>query len=166
PDGHRVGGVGDGWRVAITTLSGEREAVGDSQEAPAFELVERLVDTYRNAPGDARRSRPLVTRAWELGRIHELTNRRLVAAAHGSPGPEMSIAKLLHNAVIAACTKAAATHLGPRFSADGGGWGEYAWSRALVSAPGLRIAGGTDEIQRNILGERVLALPKDPAPKQ
>ena len=46
--------------------------------------------------------------------------------------------------------------LGPAFTADTGEWGTYSWSQYLCSTPGLRIAGGTDEIQHNILGERVL----------
>src|SRR3546814_13749795 len=58
---------------------------------------------------------------------------------------------------------AAGRILGPRMAADTGEWGTYAWTRALVSIHGLRIAGGTDEIQRNILGERVLGLPREPA---
>ena len=52
--------------------------------------------------------------------------------------------------------------LGPAFGADTGEWGTFAWSDYLCSTPGLRIAGGTDEIQHNILGERILGLPKEP----
>jgi acyl-CoA dehydrogenase len=74
----------------------------------------------------------------------------------------MSIAKLLHNHVLAAATADAAHHLGMRMAAETGEWGTTAWGTATLSAPGLRIAGGTDEIQRNILAERVLQLPKDP----
>jgi acyl-CoA dehydrogenase len=46
--------------------------------------------------------------------------------------------------------------------ADTGEWGTYAWSNFLLGVPGMRIAGGSDEVMRNIVGERVLGLPKDP----
>jgi alkylation response protein AidB-like acyl-CoA dehydrogenase len=52
--------------------------------------------------------------------------------------------------------------LGPRLLADTGDWGTYAWAKHILGAPGYRIAGGSDEIQRNIIGERVLGLPAEP----
>ena len=52
--------------------------------------------------------------------------------------------------------------LGPRILADTGEWGTYAWGEHVLGAPGYRIAGGSDEIQRNIIGERVLGLPGEP----
>jgi alkylation response protein AidB-like acyl-CoA dehydrogenase len=52
--------------------------------------------------------------------------------------------------------------LGPRIAADTGEWGTSAWAKHLLGAPGYRIAGGSDEIQRNIIGERVLGLPGEP----
>ena len=52
--------------------------------------------------------------------------------------------------------------LGPRLLADTGEWGTYAWGEHVLGAPGYRIAGGSDEIQRNIIGERVLGLPPEP----
>jgi acyl-CoA dehydrogenase len=52
--------------------------------------------------------------------------------------------------------------LGPRLVADSGEWGTYAWSQFVCGTPGMRIAGGSDEVMRNIVGERVLGLPKDP----
>ena len=52
--------------------------------------------------------------------------------------------------------------LGPELAADAGGWGTWAWTEHLLGAPGYRIAGGTDEIQHNILAERVLGLPREP----
>ena len=51
--------------------------------------------------------------------------------------------------------------LGPRLVADTGEWGTYAWSELLLGVPGFRVAGGTDEILRNIIAERVLGLPGD-----
>ena len=50
--------------------------------------------------------------------------------------------------------------LGPRLIADTGEWGTYAWSDFVLGVPGMRVAGGTDEVMRNIIGERVLGLPK------
>jgi alkylation response protein AidB-like acyl-CoA dehydrogenase len=52
--------------------------------------------------------------------------------------------------------------LGPRMTADTGEWGTYAWSELVLGVPGMRVAGGTDEVMRNIVGERVLGLPKEP----
>ncbi|MEO5900219.1 MAG: glycosyltransferase family 39 protein, partial [Ilumatobacteraceae bacterium] len=52
--------------------------------------------------------------------------------------------------------------LGPRLIADTGEWGTYAWGEHVLGAPGYRIAGGSDETQRNIIGERVLGLPGEP----
>ena len=52
--------------------------------------------------------------------------------------------------------------LGPRLTADTGEWGTFAWAKFLCGTPGMRIAGGTDEVLRNIIGERVLGLPKEP----
>ena len=53
--------------------------------------------------------------------------------------------------------------LGPRMVADTGEWGTYAWGRVRPAAsPGMRVAGGTDEVMRNIVSERVLGLPKEP----
>jgi acyl-CoA dehydrogenase len=51
--------------------------------------------------------------------------------------------------------------LGARIAADTGEWGTYAWSQHVLGAPGYHIAGGSDEIQRNIIAERVLRLPRD-----
>jgi alkylation response protein AidB-like acyl-CoA dehydrogenase len=52
--------------------------------------------------------------------------------------------------------------LGPRIIADTGEWGAYAWTELLLASPALRILGGTEEIMKNILAERVLKLPKEP----
>ena len=60
-------------------------------------------------------------------------------------------------------TSDVASHLlGASLTADTGMWGTYAWNEHVLGAPGYRIAGGTDEIQRNIIGERVLGLPGEP----
>jgi alkylation response protein AidB-like acyl-CoA dehydrogenase len=163
-DDARVGEVGNGWSVAMATLGGERKAVGDSDDAPNREVVRRLIDLARHVHAsrggldDA--TRDAVMRCYALGLALERTADRLGAV---SPvGPEMSVVKLLRNRFLRACTDTAGNLLGPAMTADTGAWGTFAWGRAATLAPGLRIGGGTDEIQRNILGERVLGLPKEP----
>jgi alkylation response protein AidB-like acyl-CoA dehydrogenase len=79
-----------------------------------------------------------------------------------TPGPEGSIRKLLWVENLTRTGELAARILGPRITADTGEWGTYAWSAHLLGAPGYHIAGGSDEIQRNIIGERVLGLPAEP----
>jgi alkylation response protein AidB-like acyl-CoA dehydrogenase len=74
----------------------------------------------------------------------------------------MSIAKLSLTQNMRDMGEMIASMLGPRLTADTGEWGTFAWSEFVLGIPGMRIAGGTDEIMKNIVGERVLGLPKEP----
>ena len=76
------------------------------------------------------------------------------------PGPELSIAKLASTSLMSEMGDFVSHVLGPRLIADTGEWGTYAWGQLVLGTPGMRIAGGTDEVMRNIVGERVLGLPK------
>ena len=78
------------------------------------------------------------------------------------PGPEMSITKMALVNNQAKLVRFLSHVLGPKLIADSGEWGTYAWSNFVLGTPGLRIAGGSDEVMRNITGERVLGLPKEP----
>jgi alkylation response protein AidB-like acyl-CoA dehydrogenase len=78
------------------------------------------------------------------------------------PGPEMSIAKLSLTNNLRRISDLVGLVLGPRLVADSGEWGTFAWAEFVLGVPGMSIAGGTDEILRNIVGERVLGLPKEP----
>ena len=93
-----------------------------------------------------------------------LNAERVAAAARAghTPGPEGSIGKLAWTQLMARMTAVATGILGPRLVADTGEWGTYAWGDHVLGAPGYRIAGGSDEIQRTIIGERVLGLPPEP----
>ena len=80
----------------------------------------------------------------------------------GLPGPEMSIGKLSLTQNMRDLGDLISAMLGPRLAADTGEWGTFAWSEFVLGIPGMRIAGGTDEIMKNIVGERVLGLQKEP----
>ena len=77
-------------------------------------------------------------------------------------GVSSSIMKLYEARSVWKIAQLAAQIIGPRITADSGAWGTYAWSDLLLGAHSQRIAGGTDEIQLNIIGERGLGLPREP----
>jgi acyl-CoA dehydrogenase len=95
-------------------------------------------------------------------RVLELTNQRAAAREEEGPGAIGSIGKLFWTQNMAAMSDVVSMLLGARLTADSGEWGTYAWAEHVLGAPGYRIAGGSDEIQRNIIGERVLLLPREP----
>ena len=96
--------------------------------------------------------------------VAKFTNQRAMdkIKAGGLPGPEMSIAKLALTNNLRSTADFVAKVLGPRMTADTGEWGTFAWGKFVAGIPGMGIAGGTDEVLRNIIGERVLGLPKEP----
>ena len=99
------------------------------------------------------------------GAVARYTNLRAMAKIKAGqlPGPEMSIAKLSLTENLRRTADAVSLLLGPRLVANTGEWGTYSWAEFVLGIPGIRVAGGTDEVLRNIIGERVLGLPKDPA---
>jgi alkylation response protein AidB-like acyl-CoA dehydrogenase len=97
-------------------------------------------------------------------KVNEWTTRRAAASlARGNPpGPELSTLKLAGTKHIVQISSFVERVLGPRLLADTGEWGTYAWTQFVCGVPGGRLGGGTDEVLRNIIGERVLGLPKEP----
>ena len=75
----------------------------------------------------------------------------------------MSISKLVLTNNLTRMDELYSSLLGPRITADTGEWGPYAWADFVLGTPGMRVAGGTDEVMKNIVGERVLGLPKEPS---
>ncbi len=168
PDSHRLGDVNGGWTVALTTLMNERAAIGGGGGGVGLPTSTRLIEVAR-ATGT--NTDPLVRQQLaEIvinDRVAGYTNRRAMAKiAQGQlPGPEMSLAKLSLTANMVRTYEALSSMLGPKLVVDSGEWGTYAWTQFLLGVPGMRIAGGSDEVMRNIIGERVLGLPKEPAPQ-
>jgi alkylation response protein AidB-like acyl-CoA dehydrogenase len=157
-DTDRIGGVGEGWRVALTTLAHERGAVGSP--GGSFLDVDRLVDLARSRGGlrDAV-LRDALVRVVIDARVASLTARRARDSARaGRPGPEGSGLKLRGAAAFKAYTDVAMRLLGADALCDP----QAEWQTLFLTAPSLSIRGGTDEIQRNIVGERVLGFPGEP----
>jgi acyl-CoA dehydrogenase len=167
PDDHRLGEVNDGWRVARTTLMNERATVGSEGSGPAAGVLspERLSALMRATwTWDDRALRrdlsELLTDVMATGFLNARAARRMQAGV--APGPEMSVAKLMYAQNLTRAAHFVSHLLGPRIIADTGEWGTYAWAELLLATPALRILGGTEEIMKNILAERVLGLPKEP----
>ena len=96
--------------------------------------------------------------------VAKYTNQRAMDKIKSGqlPGPEMSIGKLSLTQNFQRISQLVASLLGPKLIADSGEWGTYSWAEFVLGVPGMRVAGGTDEVMRNIVGERVLGLPKEP----
>jgi len=167
-DSQRLGEVGQGWQVALTTLMHERLAVGGGQGGgiDSKELM-RLARTLELEDGPALKNATVREKIadWyvrEAG-LKYTTYRTMTALSKGQqPGPEASIAKIVVASKLQDVS-AFATELegetGVLQGADAPAHGVF--QMGWLSAPGLRIAGGTDEILRNIIAERVLGLPQD-----
>jgi alkylation response protein AidB-like acyl-CoA dehydrogenase len=162
PDGYRLGEPGQGWRVATSMLALERNQSGS--RAGVGGSVEQLLGLARRRGGLAPAVRDQLVQVYLHERVRMLTRQRADERAlrDEAPGPAGSLGKLLWVQGLLAIGEAATAVLGPELVADTGVQGAYAWSEHVLGAPGFRIAGGSDEIQRNILAERVLGLPAEP----
>ena len=175
PDSWRIGEVGDGWRVAISTLMNERVALGAlAKEDRGGGVIAHAVKLWHERGGDAER-RDQLTTLWIRSEILRLTTLRAQSMRErGTPGPEGSILKLgiaeLQHDIFEWCVH----ELGP----EGMLISDYEMRRptimgetalgehveitkAFLASKGTKIGGGTPEIGKNILGERVLGLPGD-----
>jgi alkylation response protein AidB-like acyl-CoA dehydrogenase len=184
PDSQRVGPVGGGWKVANATLSGERQMVsgsgsggvdriGGSGADSLVRLAKRLSTEGKPGGWDNPVHRDEVIRLWCEERVREWTNLRVRAQARAgrSPGPESSIGKVHQGGLNQRIQAMAVDMLGAGGTAWVGGDGSWAESlpyevRGMLRSRANTIEGGTTEVNKNILGERVLGLPRDPDPWQ
>ena len=168
-DSQRLGEVGQGWQVSLTTLMNERAAIGGSFGQMDVSLTmsvaaEVEIDGRPALEDAAVRTRIADWYVQEAG-LKYTGYRSLTALSRGAlPGPENSIGKL----VGAPKMQAMSSYLMDLLGASGAIADEALAvkagiiQRAYMGAPGLRIAGGTDEIMANIIAERVLGLPQEP----
>jgi len=160
PDGHRIGEVDDGWSVAVTTLLHERLSIssgvgmsGQKDNPTALAALREVVDTTDPYVRDQLVELHLRTRALEL------FNQRLGQETKAGifPGARGSAAKLLLAELGLFRSDLAVSLVGPDALTEG-----HPLAQALAMAPALALGGGTNEIMRNIVGDRVLNLPPEP----
>lgn len=165
-DSLRLGAEGAGWTVATAALAGERRGVGDRSHETNARAVELLRTLARRTGRDAD---PLVRDEWvrTYGRLRlaRFQQQRMLALPEGSlSGAERAMDKILLADNQRLIGELAARLLGPAFVADTGEWGTFNWNRWLMGSLGYRIAGGTEEVLKIMLAERVLGLPREPKP--
>ena len=173
PDSHRLGPVGEGWRVANATLSGERQMVSGAGSGGVDRIggagAERLL---RRATELGRAGEPLVRQQlmqlYSEERIRAWTNERVRATvrAGGTPGPAASIGKVHGASLNQRLQLLAADLLGMASTAWSEPWldGMPFEAKGMLRSRANTIEGGTSEVNKNILGERVLGLPREPDP--
>ncbi|MCU1374920.1 MAG: putative acyl-CoA dehydrogenase [Actinomycetia bacterium] len=169
PDAERLGDVGEGWGVSLTTLMNERVALGGTTPPKESGPIADVLRIWREQGGTAVQ-RDRVADAWIRSEVARLTNIRASQVRRaGTPGPEGSVGKLISAELNKEITELANDLLG----AEGMLYGTYEFERSgnslhfsstqqmFLRMRANSIEGGTSEIMRNILGERVLGLPGD-----
>ncbi|MDH3307499.1 MAG: acyl-CoA dehydrogenase family protein [Acidimicrobiia bacterium] len=173
PDAYRLGEVGEGWRIALTTLMNERVAIGSNITPRGSGAIAEAMDVFRERGITDPTKRDKLARLWVAAEAMRLTNMRASDnRSKGTPGPAGSTGKLHWAELNKKITDFTMELLG----ADGlvlpGGYtmgrpsetglGRQVPQRAFLRARANSIEGGTSEVMKNILGERVLGLPGEP----
>jgi alkylation response protein AidB-like acyl-CoA dehydrogenase len=156
-----IGPENEGWRVANTTLANERGASFIWKEQVLLRAaIDQLADacTHRGCAADPR-VRQRIARSWIDVEIFRLHNARTLARLERGEeiGAESSLVKLFWAGLSQRLYETATDLLGPGSLADG-----EPWARGLLTTRANSIMGGTSEIQRNVIGERILGLPREP----
>ena len=169
PDSQRLGEVGQGWQVALTTLMNERASIGSGGSSAGFKTAMKLandvfIDDKPAIQDPSVRAKLADWYVQEAG-LKYTGMRSVTALSRGeAPGPENSIGKL----VAAAKTQDLSSFAIDLMEQAGIAWtpglndADNMFQSSYMSVPGFRIAGGTDEIMANIIAERVLGMPQEP----
>ncbi len=164
PDSYRLDAVGNGWAVALTTLMNERASIGGGGGGFGAEELIRLAQNVqidgKPAIEDSMVRQRIANFYVRSTGLRFTGYRTLTALSRGTtPGPESSIGKL-----VGAPMGQEISAFGVELQGMAGGVmeSEYGCQASYLGSPGIRIAGGTDEVMRNILAERVLRLPPEP----
>ena len=168
-DRYRLGAVDGGWAVIRTTLGNERAAIGAGAGyggaglaglAPPERIKQMLLHFGRAGEPVVRQDFARMYTGYEIARFTALRTAAAIEAGQ-SPGPWSATAKLALTTHMNESANFISRVLGPRFAADSAEWGTYAWVQLWLGVVGMRIGGGTDEILRNTVAEKVLGLPRD-----
>jgi alkylation response protein AidB-like acyl-CoA dehydrogenase len=158
PAANVVGEVNGGWRATMTTLANERSASGGTSTFPQVLQLARTCGATTDAVFRQRLASCYIKH--EISRY--LGFRIQTALSKGMSSPETSVAKLLFALVSKETTELTIALQGPRGMLAGEAAPAHGyWQQQFLAAPSYRIAAGSDEVQRNIIGERVLGLPGD-----
>jgi len=174
PDANRMGEVGDGWRVSLTTLMNERVLIGGGVPGRGDGVIKRAVRAHASSPAAADgATRAQLMQLWAEAEVSRLTNwRASQLRASGNPGPEGSVGKAVMSGLNQRISSFVLDLQGPDGMLYPDGYPEGRGARLemmrqpdhmfFLRARANSIEGGTSEIMRNIMGERVLGLPGEP----
>jgi alkylation response protein AidB-like acyl-CoA dehydrogenase len=168
PVDYQLGELNQGWNLAVSMLMFERVSIGASAGGLN---ADRSSDLIKLAQNNGRSTDPLMRQKladlWIREKIKSFIGQRIrdAVSAGQVPGPEGSIAKL-NGALLARTIRDTSIDLvkTPVQAWEKEDSNGNQWAVGCLAAAGISIAGGTDEVQRNIIGERVLGLPKEPDP--
>ena len=178
PDTGRLGGVGDGWRVALTTLMNERVSIGGNVSPRGSGPIADAMRLWRerwqgNESAYARALKDRLMSSWVRSEVVRLTNLRASGARKaGTPGPEGSVGKIsfaeenqrIYELCVDLLGAEGMLHSSdyPKIRPEHVSLGTADVHKAFLRSRANSIEGGTSEVMRNILGERVLGLPGEP----